>query len=184
MTQPPLPENEAARLEALAGYEILDTPEEAEFDDLTRIAASICGTPIALISLVDADRQWFKSKVGLEASQTPREQAFCARTILQSEPFIVPNALEDDRFATNPLVTGDPNIRFYAGAPLITSDGCALGSLCVIDRTPRNLSPEQIEALQALSRQVARLIEMRRSAGTLQRAALQHQASDNAVGDF
>jgi PAS domain S-box-containing protein len=184
MKQPPLPENEAARLEALAGYEILDTPEEAEFDDLTRIAASICGTPIALISLVDADRQWFKSKIGLEASQTPREHAFCARTILQSEPFIVPNALEDERFATNPLVTGDPNIRFYAGAPLITSDGCALGSLCVIDRTPRNLSPEQIEALQALSRQVARLIEMRRSAGTLQRAALQHQASDKRRRGF
>ncbi|MCU0546360.1 MAG: CHASE3 domain-containing protein [Oscillatoriaceae cyanobacterium Prado104] len=141
MTQPPLPENEVARLEALAGYEILDTPEEAEFDDIARIAACICQTPIALISL------------------------------------IVPNTLLDERFATNPLVTGDPNIRFYAGAPLITSDGCALGSLCVIDRTPRNLSPEQIEALQALSRQVVRQIEMRRSARTLERTALKHQVS-------
>jgi PAS domain S-box-containing protein len=177
MTQPPLPENEVARLEALAGYEILDTPEEAEFDEIARIAACICQTPIALISLVDLDRQWFKSKIGLEVSQTPREQAFCAHTILKSDPLIVPNALEDERFATNPLVTGDPNIRFYAGAPLITSDGCALGSLCAIDRIPRHLTPEQIEALQALSHQVVRQIEMRRSARTLERTALKYQVS-------
>ncbi|MGL5063055.1 MAG: CHASE3 domain-containing protein, partial [Microcoleus sp.] len=174
MKPAPLPENEASRLEALAGYEILDTPAEEEFDDLTRIVASICGTPIALISLVDADRQWFKSKVGLAVSQTPREQAFCAHTILQSEPLIVPDALADNRFATNPLVTTDPNIRFYAGTPLITSDGCALGSLCAIDRIPRNLNSQQIEALQAIGRQVVRLIEMRRSAGTLKRVAFQN----------
>jgi PAS domain S-box-containing protein len=184
MTQPPLPENEVARLEALTGYEILDTPEEAEFDDITRLAACICQTPIALIGLVDLDRQWFKSKFGLEVSQIPREHAFCARTILQSQPLIVPNALEDERFATNPFVTGDPNIRFYAGAPLIASDGSALGSLCVIDRTPRNLSPEQIESLQALSRQVVRQIEIRRTTGTLSRTALKYQASDKQRRGF
>jgi PAS domain S-box-containing protein len=184
MKQLPMPENEATRLEALARYEILDTPEEAEFDDLTRIAACICGTPIALIGLVDADRLWFKSKVGWEVSETPRLTAFCARTILQPDPLIVPNTLEDERFATHPLVTGDANIRFYASAPLITSDGCALGSLCALDRTPRSLSPEQIEALQALSRQVVRLIETRRCAGTLQRAALQHQAANKKRRGF
>jgi diguanylate cyclase (GGDEF)-like protein/PAS domain S-box-containing protein len=162
MRIPPLHPDEAGRLEALNSYKILDTLPEQAFDDLAALAAYICGTPIALISLVDVHRQWFKSKVGLEATETPRELAFCAYAILQPhQPLIVPNALEDERFATNPLVTSDPSIRFYAGAPLLTSEGYALGTICAIDSVPRQLTPQQMEALQALSRQVVAQLELR-----------------------
>lgn len=159
----PLPSNETKRLEALRRYHILDTPAEQSFDDFASIASSICETPIALVTLVDAERQWFKARVGLDAPETPREHAFCAHAILSEDVMVVEDATSDARFAANPLVTGDPLIRFYAGAPLIDSEGHALGTLCAIDRRPRPLDAERREALQALARRVVGQIEMRRT---------------------
>ena len=154
---------------ALERYQILDTLPEPAIDDLSKIAAQICGTPIGLVSLVDDDRQWFKAKCGIDATETSRDVSFCAHAILQpGEVFLVPDTLNDDRFADNPLVAGEPHIRFYAGTPLVTSDGYALGSLCVIDRQPRELSPAQIDALTALGRQVIDQFEAHRTLGKLQ----------------
>jgi anti-sigma regulatory factor (Ser/Thr protein kinase) len=163
--------NETARLDALERYRILDTEPERAFDDLVVIAAQICGTPIAFIGLVDADRQWFKAKVGLSVSQVDRTISFCsAHTIQQRGLIVVPAAQKDDRLRDNPMVTGEPHIRFYAGAPLVTPDGHALGTLCVVDRVERTLTPEQIEALEALKRQVEAQLELRRNLMELQDA--------------
>ena len=151
--KPPLPVNEESRLEALRDYDVLDTPPEQAFDDLARLASYICGTPVAMVSLVDGARQWFKAKVGTEMTETPRDVAFCAHAILQPDLFMVPDAEADERFADNPLVRGEPQVHFYAGVPLITPDGHALGTLCAVDRVPRQLSPEQQDALRALARQ-------------------------------
>jgi GAF domain-containing protein len=158
-----MPANEEGRVAALQKYAILDSEPEQAFDDLTLLASYICRTPIALISLIDESRQWFKSRVGITVSETPRDIAFCSTAILSSEVMIVPDTLKDDRFRNHPLVVSEPNIRFYAGAPLITEEGFALGTLCVVDRIPREFSPEQREALKALSRMVLAQLEFRRN---------------------
>lgn len=164
-----LPANEAERLTVLRSYRVLDTVGAQAFDDLTRLAAELCGTPIALISLVDGERQWFKSRVGLQVTQTPREHAFCAHAILRPEEvMLVPDATSDPRFAGNPLVTGAPGIRFYAGAPLVTPGGHALGTLCVIDNTPRALPAAKVETLAALARLVVAQLELHRLAQRLE----------------
>lgn len=164
MSSPPIPANDVARVAALRALGILDTPPEPDYDDLTRLAAQICQVPIALISLVDADRQWFKARVGLDPAETPRELSFCAHAIAepQNDVFVVPDASADPRFADNALVTGAPHIRFYAGTPLVTHDGWALGTLCVIDRAPRQLTPDQLHALTTLRRHILDALELRR----------------------
>jgi GAF domain-containing protein len=156
------PENEKKRLKVLWQYDVLDTVPEVVFDDLTELAACICEAPIALISLVDEKRQWFKSKFGTSVNETTRDVSFCSHAIQQSDLFIVPDAIQDQRFANNPLVRSDPKIRFYAGAPLITADGFALGTLCIIDKVPRELRPEQKQALRLLARHVISQLELRR----------------------
>ena len=180
--QAPLPPNEAQRLESLRDYGILDTPREAAFDDLTRIAAQICGTPMALVSLVDETRQWFKSEFGLDATETPREVAFCAHAILQSDVFTVPDTQLDARFQGNALVTGVPHLRFYAGAPLRTPDGQALGTLCVLDRVPRRLNTDQVMALQALARQTMAQLELRRALHQAERVSRYRSGVMAAIG--
>ena len=164
------PENEATRIEALRSYEILDTPPDQALDDITQLAAHVCDAPIALITLVDTDRQWFKSRFGFSVAQTAREFSFCAHAILHPEQvMIVPDALADQRFSDNPLVTGEPRIRFYSGLPLVTVDGYALGTLCVIDRVTRELTADQLATLHALRRSVISELELWRDTKELKR---------------
>lgn len=159
---------EEDRLAALRRYRILDTPRESDFDDLVKLAAEICQTPISLVSLVDLNRQWFKGSYGLDIIETPRRLSFCSHAIKEPEStMVVPDATKDPRFFDNELVTGGPGIRFYAGVPLVTPEGHALGTLCVIDRKPRELSEKQKEALQVLSRQVLTQLELRRRVAEL-----------------
>jgi len=159
----PLPSAESARVAALDRYAILDTEPEQAFDDLVVLAAYVCQVPIAMLSLVDDHRQWFKSKVGVEIRETPRDISFCAHAIEQRELFIVPDTRNDARFRENPMVLGEPHIRFYAGAPLINEEGFALGTLCVIDRQPRELEEAQKEALKSLSRLALGQMELRQN---------------------
>lgn len=163
MSAPKMSTDDAARVRALQKYAILDSEPEQAFDDLTFLASYVCKTPIALISLIDEDRQWFKAKVGISATETSRDIAFCSTAIQQSDVLVVPDAMKDERFCRNPLVVSEPNIRFYAGAPLVNEDGYALGTLCVIDRAPRELGAEQEAALKALSRLVLMQMEFRRN---------------------
>jgi CheY-like chemotaxis protein len=162
--RPKRPADEDRRMRALRGLHILDTQPEERFDRHTRIAAALFGVPIALVSLVDTDRQWFKSRLGLDESETSRDAAFCAHAIVQSEVMHVPDALNDDRFADNPLVTGEPHVRFYAGVPLTLADASVVGTLCLIDHRPRYLSPEKIRLLVDLGKLVERELEAGRSA--------------------
>jgi PAS domain S-box-containing protein len=161
MKEPRLPPQEAARQNRLDQFEILDTTAEKEFQDLVELAAHICQTPISLVSLVDRDRQWFKARHGIDAQETPRCLAFCAHVVGDREMLVVPDATQDERFADNPLVTGGPQVRFYAGAPLRTNDGYDLGTLCVIDSKPRDLSEEQLRMLNLLADQAVRQMELR-----------------------
>jgi len=175
----PVPTNEAERLRTLRAYRILDTKPEERFDELTRLAALICGVPISLISLIDTDRQWFKSKFGLDLQETPRAQAFCTHAIMQPELFVVPDASKDERFANNPMVTGALHIRFYAGEPLAARDGQVLGTLCVIDREPHTLSETQKEALKLVGQLVIANFELRRDLQEL-RDALTREVTESA----
>ena len=177
----PLPDGEQERLAALEEYRLLDTAPEDAYDDIVRLAAHICGTPVAAVTLVDAHRQWFKSRLGLPAAETPRDVAFCAHAILQTDLLVVPDAHADARFADNPLVTGDPAIRFYAGVPLVTAGGHALGALCVIDQVPRTLTAEQKRALNALSHQVVEQMEKARQVAAQERFIAAMESAEAAL---
>ncbi|OGX84903.1 hypothetical protein BEN47_15665 [Hymenobacter lapidarius] len=155
--------NEPERLEALQSYQVLDTDPEQVFTDIAQLAAFICGTPMSLVSLIDGERQWFKARVGLDAQEMPREHAFCQYAMRSADVYEVQDATADRRFAGNPLVTGEPNIRFYAGAPLLSPEGQPLGTLCTLDTVPRELTEDQREALRILARQVMAHLDLRRT---------------------
>ena len=180
--------SESARLAALRSYRILDTEPEQAFDDIVLLASQICGTPISLITLVDEDRQWFKARVGVSIAETSRSVSFCSHAIKGRGIFVVDDALEDVRFRENPMVQGEPHIRFYAGAPLVTSDGHALGTLCIVDHVPRTLTDGQRRALDALRRQAEAQLELRRNLIDLGRALAERNraeaAKDALVGEL
>ena len=172
MKRPPIPKNEKARLAALLEYEILDTAAEKSFDRLASLAAAICKTPVAIISLIDENRVWFKSKLGIDTDNIERNASFCGYVILQSTLLIVPDTLEDKRFIDDPLVTQTPPVRFYAGMPLITEGGHALGTLCVIDYVPRELTEEQQQSLQIIRELVIAQLELRATSSQLPQSCL------------
>lgn len=171
----PIPQDEAERLNLLHALNILDTPSEEAFDRITRLVAHILDVPIALVSLVDTDRQWFKSRIGIDANETPREVAFCAHAIAQTTPLIVTDTTQDSRFMSNALVTGNPNIRFYAGVPLRSIGGLSIGTLCAIDSKPRQLSPDEISILVDLAALVSKEMQMREA------MLLSHARSEQAI---
>jgi anti-sigma regulatory factor (Ser/Thr protein kinase) len=170
--------DEPARLAALKRYRILDTEPERAFDDLTLLASQICGTPVALVSLIDSDRQWFKSRIGVSADYIARSVSICRHVIEQRDVVVVPDALADERFRHNPQVRGEPHIRFYAGAPLVTPDGHAIGTVCVVDHLPRTLSAEQLTALDAIRRQVEAQLELRRNLLELRDALSERESAE------
>jgi signal transduction histidine kinase len=182
--QASLPDNETDRLSALYALDILDSAPEQDFDDIVALAANVCGTPMSLVTLVDTDRQWFKARVGTDLTETSRDLSFCAHAILGKDLLVVPDASKDARFADNPTVDMEGGIRFYAGAPLITSDGYALGTLCVIDNQSRNVDIEQLQALRALARQVTSQIELRRHAIALANTSARLQELERRKDDL
>lgn len=185
MLKPPIPKNERERLSRLYEYSLLDTLDEKEYDQITKMAALLCDAPISLISLIDKDRQWFKSSFGLDAKETPRDQAFCAHAINDPhKPLVVRDSRKDERFSDNPLVEGEPNIGFYAGFPLVTNDDLALGTLCVIDREARDISPQQIESLEILANQVVKLFELRRTSLEKDRYLKELEARNRSLEEF
>ncbi|HLE96447.1 MAG TPA: GAF domain-containing protein [Candidatus Thermoplasmatota archaeon] len=184
MQKPSLPVNEPARLAALRAYRILDTPSEHAFDDLAYLASQICGAPMALVSFVDADRQWWKARIGMPDEGTPRDESFCGHAILKPhEVLVVPDAARDARFADNPLVIGPLRVRFYAGAPIATSDGDALGTVCVLDRQPRTFTRAQEESLRAIARRAVSELELRRTIHDLEAMLDELRARDGLSRD-
>jgi diguanylate cyclase (GGDEF)-like protein len=183
MKTPPAPINEAQRLDALHSLRILDTPPEERFDRLTRLARRLFDVPQALVSLVDEDRQWFKSHSGTEVTETPRDVSFCGHAILGDEVFVVPDACQDPRFADNPLVTGEPGIRFYAGCPLSVGSGLRIGTLCIVDYRAREFSTEDAELLQDLARMAEQELSAIRMATVDELTQLCNRRGFEALGD-
>jgi GAF domain-containing protein len=183
MSAAPPPDHQAARLAALRSCAVLDTGPEPLYDDVVALAARICDAPIAYVALVDETRQWLKARVGLHVSETPRDRAFCAHAIQDSEPLIVADALEDPRFHDSPLVLGEPRVRFYAGFPLTTDDRFTLGTLCVADVRPRGLSDVQVDSMRRLARQVEHALSLRRQAGDLAASQLRARMLAETIAD-
>ena len=185
MKKPEIPDNEDSRLKELESYSILDTLSEEDYDDITSLASEICGTPISLISLVDENRQWFKSHHGLNSCETPRDYSFCAHAInAPDDVFIIEDSTKDPRFEDNPLVTDEPYVIFYAGVPLVTKNGFPLGTLCVIDNKPNVVSDGQVKSLRVLAKQVIKLLELRKNEQLLENALKNLQEQNNELNDY